>query len=76
MCYQLRIHLRLKNLSYSVDLNGTNKTKYTMELGIYFLMKTNKQNIVIKIGLIRTYFLINPLIFWCENLKSNQCLIP
>ena len=26
-----------------------NKTKYTMDPGIYFLMKTNKQDIIIKV---------------------------
>ena len=37
-----------------------NKTKYTMDPRIYFLMKTNKEKIIIestKNSLIRTYFL-------------------
>ena len=30
-------------------IKGQNKTKYTMDPGIYFLMKTNKEEITIKV---------------------------
>ena len=69
--YPNKPHSRLPWIKFELHIQSTiNKTKYTIDPGIQFLMKLMKIMIKsTKDSLIRTYFLIYPLISKCQNLK-------